>query len=91
MKALLKAFSDSSAMWRGWRGIGSPRGSMKKSVLVFVQGVGHGRDGLIREGVFKEKRVGHHSSKRMVQGRSEWLGFVRGNAWGITLGMNPLP
>ena len=21
--------------------------------------------------------------RRMVQGRSEWLGFVRGNAWGI--------
>ena len=26
---------------------------------------------------------------RMVQDRSEWRGFVKGNAWGIALGMNP--
>ena len=25
MKRLMKAFSDSSAMWRGWGGIGLPR------------------------------------------------------------------
>ena len=27
--------------------------------------------------------------RRMVQDRSEWWGFVRGNAWGIARGMNP--
>ena len=26
---------------------------------------------------------------RMVQDRSEWWGFVKGNAWGIARGMNP--
>ena len=30
-------------------------------------------------------------ARRMVQDRSEWWGFVRGNAWGITRGMNPRP
>ena len=28
-------------------------------------------------------------ARRMVQDRSEWRGFVKGNAWGIALGMNP--
>ena len=27
--------------------------------------------------------------RRMVQDRSEWRGFVRGNAWGVVRGMNP--
>ena len=27
-------------------------------------------------------------ARRMVQDRSEWLGFVRGNTWGIASGMN---
>ena len=28
-------------------------------------------------------------ARRMVQDRSEWQGFVRGNAWGVAQGMNP--
>ena len=28
-------------------------------------------------------------ARRMVQDRSEWRGFVRGNAWGVAQGMNP--
>ena len=28
-------------------------------------------------------------TRRMVQDRSEWRGFVRGNAWGVARGMNP--
>ena len=29
-------------------------------------------------------------ARRMVQDRSKWgRGFVRGNAWGVALGMNP--
>ena len=28
--------------------------------------------------------------RRMVQDRCEWLGFVRGNAWCVAWGMNPL-
>ena len=27
-------------------------------------------------------------ARRMVQDRSEWRGFVRGNAWGVARGMN---
>ena len=27
--------------------------------------------------------------RRMVQDRSEWQGFVSGNAWGVAQGMNP--
>ena len=30
-------------------------------------------------------------ANRMVQNRSEWWGFVRGNAWDIAQGMNPKP
>ena len=30
-------------------------------------------------------------ARRMVQDRSEWQGFVRGNTWGIARGMNPRP
>ena len=30
-------------------------------------------------------------TRRMVQDRREWQGFVRGSAWGIARGMNPLP
>ena len=37
----------------------------------------------------KEKRFGCQASKKMVQDRSEWKGFVRGYAWGIAQGMNP--
>ena len=47
MKGLMKASYDDSAMWRGWREIGSPRESMMESVQVVVQWVGHGREGLI--------------------------------------------
>ena len=28
-------------------------------------------------------------ARRIAQDRSEWLGFVRGNAWGVAQGMNP--
>ena len=30
-------------------------------------------------------------SKRMVQDKSEWQGFVKGNVWGVANGMNLLP
>ena len=28
-------------------------------------------------------------TRRIVQDRSEWWGFVRGNVWGVAWGMNP--
>ena len=30
-------------------------------------------------------------ARKMVQGRSEWRGFVRGNEWGVAWGMSPRP
>ena len=30
-------------------------------------------------------------ARRMVQDRSKWRKFVRGNAWGVARGMNPRP
>ena len=45
MKGLMKTSYGGSTIWRGWRGIGSPRESMLESVLVVVQLVCHGRDG----------------------------------------------
>ena len=36
---------SSSAMWRGWRGIGSLRESMWECVLLVIQWVGHGSEG----------------------------------------------
>ena len=40
---------------------------------------------------FKEKRIGYQATRRMVQDRSAWWGFLRGNAWGAAQGMNPRP
>ena len=46
-RGLMKASSGSTAMWRGWRRIGLPREFNYESVLVVVQWVGHGREGMI--------------------------------------------
>ena len=43
---------------------------------------------------FKEKRkrgLVVRQARRMMQDRSEWQGFVKGNAWGVAQGMNPWP
>ena len=37
----------------------------------------------------RKKGLDVRQARRMVQDRSEWRGFVRGNAWGVTRGMNP--
>ena len=39
----------------------------------------------------KKRGLDIRQAKRMVQDRSEWRGFVRGNAWGVARGMNPRP
>ena len=46
MKGLMKAFSDGSGMWRGWRVVVLLRESIE-SVLVVTQLLGGVRDGLI--------------------------------------------
>ena len=37
----------------------------------------------------KKRGLDFREARRMVQDRSEWREFVRGNAWGVTRGMNP--
>ena len=39
----------------------------------------------------KKRVLDIRQERRIVQDRIEWWGFVRGNAWGITWGMNPRP
>ena len=36
----------------------------------------------------RKRGLNIRQARRMVQDRSEWQGFVRGNAWGVGRGMN---
>ena len=36
----------------------------------------------------KKRSLEIRQARRMVQDRSEWCGFVKGNAWGVARGMN---
>ena len=40
------------------------------------------------EECLKKRGLDVRQAKRMLQDRSEWWGFVRGNAWGVVNGMN---
>ena len=37
----------------------------------------------------RKRRLDVRQARRIVKDRSEWQGFVRGNAWGTAWGMNP--
>ena len=37
----------------------------------------------------KKRGLDVRQARRMVQDRSEWQRFVRGNTWGVARGMNP--
>ena len=37
----------------------------------------------------RKRGLGVGQARRMVQDRSEWRGFMRGNTWGIVQGINP--
>ena len=37
----------------------------------------------------KERGLDVRQTRRMVQDRSEWRGFVKGDAWDVAWGMNP--
>ena len=37
----------------------------------------------------KKRGLDVRQARRMIQDRSEWLGFVRGDSWGIPWEMNP--
>ena len=42
----------------------------------------------MKEGL-KKRGLDIRQARRMMQDRSEWGGFVRGNAWGVAWRMNP--
>ena len=46
---------------------------------------------IVKEYLRKRGLEDVRQSRRMVQNRSEWRGFVRWSAWGVAQGMNPRP
>ena len=88
---LIKVSYGGSAMWRGWRGIGSPReyvGECAGNRSVggpWKRWIDTVKECLIKRGLDVRQ------ARRIVQDKSEWQGFVRGSAWGIAWGMNLRP
>ena len=83
-------FSGGSAMWRGWKIIRLLREPMLESVLVVDQLEGRGKKWTDTVKAYLRRRgLDVRQLRRMVQGRSEWWGFVRGNAWSVARGINP--
>ena len=37
----------------------------------------------------KKRGLGIRQARRIIQDKSEWWGFVRGNAWGVARGETP--
>ena len=85
MKGLMKASYDGLAMWRGWRRIGSP-GECAGS-----RSVGRPRKRWLDnvKACLRKRGLDVTQARRMVQDRSEWRGFVSGNAWVVARGINP--
>ena len=80
MKRLMKAFSDGSAILRGWRMTGLLRGSMLESALVVSVGrLWKRRIDTVKE-CLKKRGLDVRQARRMVCDRSIWQGFVRGTA-----------
>ena len=48
-----------------------------------------GEMGWYSEGVFKKRGLDIRRVRRMVQDRSEWQRFVKGNVWGVAREVNP--
>ena len=40
------------------------------------------------KGCLRKRGLDVRQARKIVQDRSEWGGFVRGNAWGVAWGMN---
>ena len=88
-KRLKKAFSDNLAKWREWRTAGLLR--VYVGVCAGSRSVGSLRKSWIDtvKECLKNRGLDVRQERRMVQDRTEWRGFVRGNAWGIAWWMNP--
>ena len=82
-KELMKVFSGSSAMWREWRMIAK---GVYVGELAGSHSVGRPRKRCTDnvKNCLRKRGLDVRQARRMVQGRSEWRGFVRGNAWGRT-------
>ena len=87
MKGLMKVCSSDSAMWREWRGIGSPREyvgectgsrSVGRPWKIWIDTV---------KACLKKKGLDIRQARRIVQDRSEWQRFVKWNEWGVAQGM----
>ena len=86
MKALMKAsYGDLSI----WRGIGSPR----EYVGEYAGSCSLGRPQKnwidTAKECLKKRGLDVRQARKMAQDRSEWWGFVRGNAWSLARRMNP--
>ena len=90
MKGLMKVNSGDSAMWRGWRMIRYLR------VYVGECASSHSVDRLwnrwidIMKECLKKRGLDIRQARKMVQDRSEWQEFVKGNACGVARKVNPL-
>ena len=72
-------------MWRGWKGIvyvGECTGnhSVGRSQKRWNDTV---------EECLRKRGLDVRQARGMVQYRSKWWGFVRGNEWSVAQGMNP--
>ena len=89
MKGLMKGSYDSSAMWRGWRGIGSPREYVGKCAGSRTVSRPQKRWIDTMKEYLRKRGLDVRQAWRIVQDRSECWGFTRRDAWGIARGMNP--
>ena len=90
MKVLMKASYGGSAIWRGWRGIGSPRDYVGECAGSHSVGKPRKRWTDTVKECLKKRGLYVGQARRIVQDRSEWRGFVRGECMGHSLGDEPL-
>ena len=67
------------------------RGSMQGNVQVVAQWVGRktvSKVSKVKNSV-RKRGLDVSQARRMVPDRSEWREFIKGNAWGVTWGMDP--
>ena len=89
MKGLMKTSSGGSAMWIGWRGIGLPRVYVGECAGSCSMGKPWKRWIDTVKECLKKRSLDISQARRIVQNRSKWQGFVKGNGWGVAWGMNP--
>ena len=75
-------------MWRGGRRTGLLRESVGECGSHSVDRARKRWIDTVKD-CLRKRDLDVRQARRMLQDRSEWRGFVRGNAWGIAQGMNP--